>query len=42
LYQAFAPDPEGGDDELLACEAGQPLHAAGFGGDDLILVGTGA
>lgn len=41
LYQAFAPDPEGGEDEPFAREAGQPLHAAGFGGDDLILVRAG-
>jgi hypothetical protein len=42
LYQAFAPDPEAGEDELLAREAGRPLHAAGFGGDDLILSRAGA
>lgn len=42
LYQAFAPDPDAGEDELIAHEAGRPLHAAGFGGDDLIIVRIGA
>lgn len=42
LFQAFAPDPEEGGDELLAYEAGRPLRAAGFGGDDLMLSLPGA
>jgi hypothetical protein len=42
LYQAFAPDPEGGEDELRAREAGQALDVAGFGGDDLVLIRSGA
>jgi hypothetical protein len=42
LYQAFAPDPEGGEDELVAREAGQALRVAGFSGDDLMLILAGA
>lgn len=41
LYQTFAPDPDEGEDAVLVRETGQPLRAAGFGGDDLILVRVG-